>query len=422
MSDVRKATFTDRFLKSLKPSKGGTRTTVWDAVLPGLCVRIGAKPAFYVGKRPTGSKKFIWIKIGDYPVMALAEARSRAREVVSALIEGRPAPAPTKGTMTFTDMAERYIDEILPQKRTAKGCEQAIRRELLPALGDRPLVSIRQDDLVELLKAIAERPERRNSIQLKSGGPHAVRKLHSELRVMMRWAVFNRIGGLQSDPSAAIPISELLRGRSYTKQRARVLTDAELRVIWQAAEETPYPFGPLVKALILTGQRLNEVAQARRGEVDKDQTTLLVPAERMKNKQAHAIPLTGRVRELLDQLPHFEHGDYLFSTTFGRRPVSGFSKMKARLDRAIVAIEPVEPWQLHDLRRTVRTGLSRAEVLPFHAELVIAHTQSGVHGVYDRFRYQREKLDALQRWEQLLDRLLKPPPENVVDMPMRVHA
>jgi integrase len=416
MSQVRKVAFTDRFLKSLKPSKGSSRPPEWDAVLPGLCVRVGSKPAFYVGKRPPGSKKFIWVKIGDYPVMTLAEARSRAREVVSALIDGRPAPAPTKGTMTFADMAERYIDEILPHKRTAKGCEQAIRRELLPAIGDRPLVAIRQDDLVELLKAIAERPDRRNSSQLKSGGPHAVRKLHSELRVMMRWAAFNRIGGLQSDPSAAIPVSELLRGRSYTKQRARVLTDAELRVIWQAADKTSYPFGPLIKALILTGQRLNELAQATRGEVDEAQTTLLIPAERMKNKQAHAIPLTGRVRELLDRLPQFEHGDYLFSTTFGRRPVSGFSKMKARLDRAIAALEPVAPWQLHDLRRTVRTGLSRAGVLPFHAELTIAHAQSGVHAVYDLFRYRGEKLDALQRWEQLLTEIVEPPPGSIVPL------
>jgi integrase len=174
----------------------------------------------------------------------------------------------------------------------------------------------------------------------------------------------------------------------------------------------------VVRALILTGQRLNEIASARLSEISEDGTTLLIPAERMKNRKPHAVPLTPRMRELLDELPRFQDGDFIFSTTGGKRPISGFSKMKERFDRTVATIRQVEPWQLHDLRRSVRTGLSEAGVLPFHAELVIGHQQAGVHGVYDLFRYQGEKLDALTRWEALLVRngIIDPPPDNVVSL------
>jgi hypothetical protein len=132
----------------------------------------------------------------------------------------------------------------------------------------------------------------------------------------------------------------------------------------------------------------------------------------MKNKRAHALPLTPQMRELLLCLPQWANGEFLFSTTGGMRPISGFSKFKARFDRGL---DDVAPWQLHDLRRTVRTGLSRAGVPVFDAELIIAHQQSGVHGVYDKFRYQQEKLAGLDKWEQLLARIIDPP-SNVTEL------
>jgi integrase len=194
-----------------------------------------------------------------------------------------------------------------------------------------------------------------------------------------------------------------------------VIGDADLRIIWQAAESTPYPFGPLIRMLILSGQRLNEIARAKSSEIDADTGCLVIPAARMKNKQVHAVPLTEQSRQLLDRLPRYAEGDCLFSTTFGKKPIAAFSKYKRRLDKAIVAIGCVEPWQLHDLRRTVRTGLSRAGISVFEAELVIAHTQSGVHGVYDRHRYDDEKRAALEKWEQLLARI-RNPPANLIEL------
>jgi integrase len=326
-----------------------------------------------------------------------------ARDIVAAIIEGKPLPERHGGTLA--DIAERYIAEILPKKRTAKACEQALRREVLPVIGPMPTTSIAHEDLVRLFSGIADR------------SPHAARKAHAELSVLFKWATFNRLGGLRSNPMSAIPVGELMRGRRYSKVRARVLEDRELRLIWRAASETPYPFGPLVKALILTGQRLNEIASAQWSEITPDATTLLIPPERMKNKLAHAVPLTAQMGALLDGLPHFVGGGYLFSTTAGARPFQGFSKAKAKLDAAVAAIGSVGDWQLHDIRRSARTGLARSGVSVFIAELVIGHQQSGVHGVYDRFRYHQEKLDALLHWETLLfEQILKEPPGNAVKL------
>src|SRR5262249_23299012 len=157
--------------------------------------------------------------------------------------------------------------------------------------------------------------------------------------------------------------------------------DAELRAIWNRAKEFGYPFGTLIRALILTGQRLGEIADLSWPEIRDNQ--LHIPGERMKNGNEHILPLTEKVHERIEQFPRGNAGGYLFSTTNGKRPISGFGKYKKNFDKGL----RIEPWQIHDIRRTVRTNLSKARVPVFDAELIIAHQQSGVHGVYDKHRY-----------------------------------
>jgi integrase len=206
-----------------------------------------------------------------------------------------------------------------------------------------------------------------------------------------------------------------------------VLADDELCAVWRAAEATPYPYGQLVRMLILTGQRRDEIAGARWGEIDLDAGLLTIGAGRMKAKAGHSVPLTPAAVEMLRGLPRFVRGDFAFSGQAGDRPFSGFSKAKARLDRATGSIAP---YTLHDLRRTVRTRLSELGVAPFVAELVLAHTQQGVAKVYDLHRYDAEKRDALEKWEARLLSIVAPAPEpepeaasdNVVPMPARARA
>jgi integrase len=182
--------------------------------------------------------------------------------------------------------------------------------------------------------------------------------------------------------------------------RDRVLKDDELHRVWSATGEMGYPYGPLFRLLILTGLREREVANASWPEFDLRNRLWTIPASRMKGDRAHEIPLADRALELVEALPRFTAGGFLFSTTAGQKPVNGFSKAKVRIDR----LSGVEDWKIHDLRRTMRTHLSALPVQDLVRELVIAHAKPGLHRVYDQHAYQAEKRECLELWEvRLLD-------------------
>jgi integrase len=176
-----------------------------------------------------------------------------------------------------------------------------------------------------------------------------------------------------------------------------------------ATERLRYPFGPLFRLLLLTGCRVNEIARARWREING--SLLTIPAERFKSDAQHLVPLTKEALALVNEIPKFTKGDYLFSTTFGEKPVSGFSKAKARLDQLM---GHSEPFKLHDLRRTVRTRLASLKVPDSVAEMVIGHGKRGLGRVYDQHRYVDEMQEALELWAGLLRDIVTPLPENVV--------
>src|SRR5262249_8229944 len=155
----------------------------------------------------------------------------------------------------------------------------------------------------------------------------------------------------------------------------------------------------LVRMLILTAQRRDEVSEARWREVDLEKGLLTVGADRMKAEAANVVPLCATAVDILRGLPRFASGaDYVFRV--GAKPDASFSGAKRRLDENIAEMgESVKPFSLHDLRRTVRTKLSELGVLPFIGELILAHAQPGIQKVYDLHRYTEEKSEALERWE-----------------------
>ncbi len=154
----------------------------------------------------------------------------------------------------------------------------------------------------------------------------------------------------------------------------------------------------------MTGQRLREVANAEWKEFDLDQAVWTIPATRMKGNAAHEVPLPGAVADMLRTLPRGT-GPFVFSTTGGRRPVSGFSKAKERLDGLLA---DVGPWTFHDLRRTMRTNLGGLPVPTNVAEMCIAHAQPGLHKVYDRHSYRDEKRRAFELWAARLLSIVEP--------------
>jgi integrase len=416
---ARKVALTDRSLQALRPAAGGQRATVWDALLPGMAVRVSAKGkrSFYAVKRQAGQAQPSWVMLGHYPVMSLAEARAKAREALSALMEGQDPAAlaaakrrareeaeAARKENTFAAVAEEFITRHASKLRGGHMTEGIIRRELIPAWGEQPIAAITRRDVLKLVEAILDRGGARPPAGTRraSGGPFAARHALSAARTLFNWAIERDV--ITASPCDRIKAKKLLVDVSL--ERDRVLGDDELRAVWNAATQTDYPYGPLVRLLLLTGQRRDEIAGAAWDEIDLDRATLTIGAERMKAKAGHAVPLTPAAVEILRGLPRFA-GDFVFSGQTGGKPFSGFSKAKVRLDQ----MAGIAPHTLHDLRRTVRTRLAELGVTPFVGELVIGHTQKGVHAVYDLHRYTDEKRDALERWERRLMAIVAPEPE-----------
>jgi integrase len=266
---------------------------------------------------------------------------------------------------------------------------------------DRPIAEITPAEIAEVITAKAKGS---GKVRPK---PAMARNLLIHLKRLFRWAYDQHHEGrygLAFSPAAQLSGKSLI-GRK--KARVRVLTDQELQRVYQAAASTDYlyPWGPLVRMLALTGQRLREVAEARWREFDLKNRTWTLPAVRMKGAKPHVVPIADDLLALLNDLPRFNRGDHLFSTTSGEKPVSGFANAKVRLDKLV---GDIPPFVFHDVRRSVRTNLSAIKQIKKHvAERMIAHTQPGVEGVYDLYEYFNEKREGFALWENRLRSIVK---------------
>jgi integrase len=420
----RKVALTDRSLKALKPAPAGRRAVVWDALMPGLAVRVTdkGKRSFYAVKRRVGHPQPTWVLLGAYPVTTLAEARAAAREALGALMAGDDPAALAeakrraaeeaerqRGAGTFRVIAERFIADYLPHIRSCDVYARRIRDKLIPALGDKPIGEIRRRDVIVLLEKIAA-----------ESGKAAAEGALAVLRKLLNWALARDLPGFESNPAAAVKPAEII-GKS--KARDRLLSDAELAAVWHATDAVNKPFATVYKLLLLTGARREEIAAARWGDFDEANATLTVPAERAKNGEAMLIPLPPLAVRLIAETPRFV-GPHIFTSTGGRAPIGAFSQAKAQLDAALSAEgRDVPPFVIHDFRRAVRSGLGRLGVPPVVAELVLGHRQSGIVGVYDRHSYFEEKRAALAAWESRLLAIVAPvPPSGAEVVPLRARS
>ncbi len=207
-------------------------------------------------------------------------------------------------------------------------------------------------------------------------------------------------------------------------KRERVLSDTELALIWKAAEIEGYPFGDLVRLLMLTAQRRDEVAGASWPEIDLVTFTWSLPGARTKNSRPHGVPLSESAVEILEVLPKFSGGQYLFGLS-GRSSFSGYSHAKTRLDERIQKVAKerkrrekdqlgadgtVSHWTLHDLRRTAATRMAELGVMPHIVEAVLNHisgSKAGVAGTYNRALYEAEKRAALELWGKHIIAIVK---------------
>jgi integrase len=449
-----KKNLTDRTLKAMKPARLGKTYDVTDAQVPGLAVRVmpsGQRTFVFVGRFP-GKTNPTRRRLGTYGSLTLEKAREKARRWFELIAKGiDPASDEERLKLqeqrrranTFAAAAEDYIRLVVigpdpdnPRQRRGRQVERDIRRVFIPLWGGQPITEITRHDVLAVIEAVRDggtdkmlrghgiKIPRRNGDATK-GRPTPVqaRILLAYAKTLFSWAVERGAYGLEASPCDHLRSAKII---GQKKSSDRILSDDELRACWRAISRLDYPYAPLYRLLLLTGLRLNEVADAGWSEFDLPNKRWTIPAVRMKGKngraQPHVVPLTGGMLEVLATIPRFKQGDHLFSTTFGEKPAWVSGKVKKRVDALMLeelrrlAEErgdgaekiKVEPWTNHDLRRTLRSGLSALRVSADVAEAVLAHVKPGIRGVYDRYDLFDEKRAALEAWEGRVRSLVEP--------------
>ncbi|MPY75292.1 MAG: tyrosine-type recombinase/integrase [Alphaproteobacteria bacterium] len=408
-------TLTPKAVENAKPPKSGY-LEIFDAAMPGMCLRITATGAksYILTTRINGKQTRITVGYAAGPdAVSLSEARKLAEDAKDTAKAGKPVPrvlpryADPAGVMTFGTVAEDYIKREVPRLARGGETEAIIRRELLPTWRTIALPDLRRRHARELTDPMAEEK------------PAAAYKLHETYCRVLNWALGHYDAdelGIDVSPFANLkpPVSK--------KPRGRALKEAEIKTLWKAWTSIGYPFGDLQKLLLLTAQRRAEVSGMAWAEIDIEAKTWIIPAARSKSRREHIVPLSAAAAEIIEALPRFEDGAYAFTTTSGKKPVSGYSKGKTATDAKVDALvkagdaEPVAAWRWHDLRRTARTGMAEIGVPEIVSERILNHAPRGLIGVYNVFEYQKEKTDALQKWAQRVREIVTPPPANVVRM------
>lgn len=396
---------------------------LWDDKLPGFGLKVtpaGSKVYIYqyrIGGRGAKVRRFT---IGKHGKLTADKARKQAEIVAGETTQGKD-PQREKVEhqrrsieLAFKPYAERFAEECLEVKwaSTHKYATSLLTKHAVPILKDKALTEITRRDIRTVLMRVTDKPA-------------TAANLYAVLRRLFRWAITE--GDIDASPMDGMESSKPPAARD------RFLADDELAVVWQASERLGYPFGPMIRLLILTGARRDEVAGLSWDEMRNSDALWSLPASRAKNGLANQVPLSNLAIAELDVLAKrsgkvkdWPKVGFVFSTT-GETAVSGFSRAKLRLDKQVAEIGKVQDdpvmvsaWRIHDLRRTLATGMQRLGVRFEVTEALLNHvggSRSGVAGIYQRHDWAPEKVRALNAWSDFIAALLtKDDRSNVVPL------
>lgn len=392
----------------------GQRTWLWDVQVRGFGVVMtssGRKSyvlQYRVGGKSTAAKR---IKIGTHGSPWTPEdARCRALELLKLVEQGvDPAKADEiaaeveeeaariQKEFGFGAFADRFIKKHVVDGglRSRKDIEGTFDRDLRPWFSDKPVTEITNKDVKKMLAHVGARSR------------SAANKAFKWLSRMYTW-------GIQFDDLETHPLVGLTRPFPEPK-RDRVLQRFEIKLLVAVTAKITWQFGALVLLLLLTGQRLREVAGMRWDEIDMAKREWIIPGARTKNKRAHLVPLSKQVMVILKRIRSLTIADGLVLTTNGKTPISGFSKAKEAIDALMAKStnRTMQAWVMHDLRRTMATGCAELNIPLEHSEAVLNHisgTQGGVAGTYHLYKFAKEKRVALQRWADKVEAICGPLP------------
>ena len=349
---------TDLTVRTLKPG------LYFDKRTPAFGIRVGVNRKTWLVVKGDNRTK---VRLGHYPDLSLADARKRALVALG-------TPLAIQNTIGFSEAVETF----LAQPRWRPQSKRVLTSSLGHFTWKRALAKITHEDVATAIDAIPG----------SSARAHALK----DIRTFFNWCVPRY---LEVSPAAGLKMEA-------QPTRARVLSNAELKAVWKAAEQAVGPFGTIIKLLILTGQRKSEIGGLRWEWVRDDRITL--PAAVAKNGREHTFPTSPLARSILTAYasdPPKKSGPVFLSPRNPDEPYNGYTFHLAELRSA----SETNGWTLHDLRRTFATNLA-ALGTPIHVtEKLLNHVSgslSGVAGIYNRHSYWDEQQAAINAWEEKL--------------------
>jgi integrase len=392
--------FTIKEIAGLRLPAGSRDFVWWDDDIAGFGIRLregGSRTWIYRYRR--GSKQRS-MKLGSAKSVTLGVARENASKLEAEVrLGGDPAlknqAANLAADNTFGVLANQYL-EARKSKWRPKSCAQYQRHLLKYAkpLHRLPITAVSQRNIANLLTDIT-----------KESGEATSNRLRSTLCSLFSWVIKEGIRLPEGNVAS-------YTNKHAEKSRDRVLTDGELKTIWRDCPDSD--FGAIIKLLILTGQRANEIGGLRWDEVHDEQ--IVLPSLRTKNKRTHIVPLSDPAKVILGRFRADGR-----THVFGRADTIGFDGWgfaKRTLD-ARIAGKPLPHWTIHDIRRTVATRMAELGVQPHIIEAVLNHVsghKGGIAGIYNRATYDKEKREALNLWAEHVTALVEGRKSVVVPM------
>jgi len=392
---------TKRSVEALRP-----RSIISDEEIKGFVARRAGKGAVTYGFRyrpKDGPAKQRWLTLGRHGNITVEQARTLAKKRAGEVADARDPVAEDKAkqaekeranvanTNTVNAVLDVFIARHVNQLRSGFEIVRAFKVYVRPRIGKTSIYDLKRRDIVEMLDSIED-----------ENGPVMADRVLAHVRKAFNWQA------ARDDHFSPPIVRGMARTKPSERARTRALSDDEIVSLWTAlhSEEVPLPFRRVVRVLLLTAQRRNEVGLMRSEEITDEIWT--IPAERYKTGIPNIVPLTKEAQSWI--------GDpakgFLFSSNGGNRAFNGYSKAKSQLDKVIAQqrrkanLKAIPAWTLHDLRRTARSLMSRAGVASEVAEQVLGHKLPGVRGVYDRHTYAAEKRGALEKLAALVGKIL----------------
>jgi integrase len=349
---------------------------IWDTALVGFGVRRQLRHPFYICRYRIGGKQR-FLTIGPHGQWTPETARRECQRLLGIVASGIDPAAKARGDDTFSLIAERYLarQQAKLKARSFVEVQRHLRKHSAP-LANLILTAITRRDIAQVLADVE-----------KNCGAVSRNRVRASLSSLWTWAVQEGL----VEHNIVTGTGKADEGAS----RDRVLSEAEIKSLWVALGDDDFALA--LRLLLLTGQRKSEIGNLCWNEVNLKDAVIVLPAERTKNGREHTLPLSSQALALLAGIKR--SGEFVFRIKHWVVP-------KERVDQRA----QIQPWRLHDLRRTCATGMAELGVQPHIIEAVLNHVsghKAGVAGIYNRARYEGEMRDALQRWADHVEGLVQ---------------